>query len=208
MTSKSARPYKKHVSQTFSSLSWKKETTIIAVFAPPSHSWMTWVFLCKPAWTLIHYLADVNGLCRVACLYQEFVSQNCIIRTIFIVVVSDLPSFPVAVKCILKSWKVKGGKGKTEQAGEQSLLQTNFRSRKNNYAFPQLNEDENYRPAASWIWGSTPSVYRKYQLHVQYFAQRKAGEPKKCKREAPGVFPGCADQQSWASKVQMHCALA
>lgn len=46
----------------------------------------------------------------VACLYQEFVSQNSIIRPIFVAVVSDLPSFPVAVKCILKSWGVKRGK--------------------------------------------------------------------------------------------------
>lgn len=61
------------------------------------------LFLYKPVWILIQYLADVNGLCSVACLYQEFVSQNSIIRSVFVIVVSDLPSFPVTVKCILKS---------------------------------------------------------------------------------------------------------
>lgn len=73
------------------------------VFASPPLL-MTCVFLYKPVWTLlIQYLVDVNGLCLVACLYQEFVSQNSIIRSIFVIVVSDLPIFPVTVKCFLKS---------------------------------------------------------------------------------------------------------
>lgn len=105
----------------------KKETTTCSLHLPLPLK--TCVFLYKPVWTLIRYLADVNGLCSVACLYQEFVSQNGIIWSIFVIVVSDLPSFPVAVKCILKSWIVKRCKGKTEQSGKYHL-ETNFNRKK------------------------------------------------------------------------------
>lgn len=165
---------------------------------------MTCVFLYKPVWTLIQYLADVNGFCSVACLYQELVSQNSVIRSIFVIVVSDLPSFPVAVKCILKSWRVKGGKGKTEQAGKQSLLETHFSRKKESWLF--FIAESGRKSSTCCLLNLGVLIHCQcvgrltYQLHVQYFAQRKAGKARKCKGEASHVV-----QSSKAELASCRC---